>query len=131
MMGATAAAVSEFFAADATATAAVATADTVYAGATTAEGLAAAAAVPAATVPSALGTIGSAALKTGAQALAIGGAQKLLAPTPTAPSVKPVTEMPDPLAQEAARKQSLLEQLARRGRQSTILTDAGNGKLGG
>jgi len=41
--------------------------------------------------------------------------------------------MPDPLAQESARKQALTEQLARRGRASTILTDAGggSGKLGG
>jgi hypothetical protein len=41
--------------------------------------------------------------------------------------------MPDPLAQEQARKQSLIEQMARRGRASTIMTDSGSagGKLGG
>jgi hypothetical protein len=42
-------------------------------------------------------------------------------PTPT---IKPVTEMPDPLAQEAARRRSLVEQIMRRGRTSTILTDS-------
>lgn len=67
---------------------------------------------------------------------AVGGkvADKLLGPksAPT-PEVKPLTPMPDPLAQEAARKQALLEQLSRRGRQSTILTaDSGSGTtLGG
>ena len=41
--------------------------------------------------------------------------------------------MPDPLAQEQARRQSLIEQTARRGRAATIMTDPGNssGKLGG
>ena len=53
---------------------------------------------------------------------------------PSAPGVPPVIGMPDPLAQEQARKQAMIEQMARRGRQSTIMTDAasgGTGKLGG
>lgn len=38
--------------------------------------------------------------------------------------------MPDPLAQEQARKRALAKQMARRGRASTILTDSGDGGLG-
>jgi hypothetical protein len=39
--------------------------------------------------------------------------------------------MPDPEAQQAARQRSLTDQIARRGRASTILTDSGGGGLGG
>lgn len=56
----------------------------------------------------------------------------LLAPkAPKAPGVKNPLTMPDPQAQDAATRRSLVEQLARRGRASTILTDTGSGKLGG
>lgn len=43
---------------------------------------------------------------------------------------KPVVEMPDPLAQDDARRKSLVEQMQRSGRASTILTD-NTGTLGG
>jgi hypothetical protein len=39
--------------------------------------------------------------------------------------------MPDAQAQEEARRRQIIEATARRGRASTILTDAGNGTLGG
>ena len=61
-------------------------------------------------------------------------ATSLLNPRPniTAPTVTPVVGMPDPLAQQQAKQQSMIEQMARRGRASTILTDSagGSGKLG-
>jgi hypothetical protein len=43
---------------------------------------------------------------------------------------KAVSEMPDPLAQQRARRRSLTEQLGRRGRASTIMTRP-SGRLGG
>lgn len=43
---------------------------------------------------------------------------------------KAVSEMPDPLAQQRARRRSLTEQLGRRGRASTIMTKP-SGRLGG
>lgn len=46
------------------------------------------------------------------------------------PEIKPPTTMPDQAAIEADKKRSLSDQLARRGRASTILTDQ-NDKLGG
>ena len=67
-------------------------------------------------------------------------AGKVLAPTvlsnlmqPKPPKTKAPTAMPDPLAQQQAQQQKLLQQLARRGRASTILTNPGNagGSLGG
>jgi len=76
-----------------------------------------------------LGTIGNKALEFGIQ----GAASTLLSPTmeQQAPTVKPVTEMPDPLAQQEAKKRALTEQMARRGRASTIMTaPSGSGKLG-
>jgi hypothetical protein len=58
------------------------------------------------------------------------GVGALLAPD--APKEKPGPAMPDPLAQEEARRRSIAEQMARRGRASTVLTDtSGSGKLGG
>jgi hypothetical protein len=54
----------------------------------------------------------------------------LLAPKPKLPPLKPEVTIPDPLAQQAAQKRSLTEQVARRGRASTILTSPGGGKLG-
>lgn len=59
------------------------------------------------------------------------GLSKLMAPKIEAPAVKPPNEMPDPLAQQESRDRSIAEQLARRGRAATILTDSGSGKLGG
>lgn len=67
-------------------------------------------------------------------------AGKVLAPTvvssllqPKPPKTKAPTAMPDPLAQQQAQQQKLLQQLARRGRASTILTNPSNagGSLGG
>jgi hypothetical protein len=80
-----------------------------------------------------LGTLGKTALNAGVST-AVGS---LLAPK--VPTVLPggktaAVPMPDPLAQEAATKKSLVEQLARRGRASTVLTSPGGnsgGKLGG
>jgi hypothetical protein len=68
------------------------------------------------------------------------GVGKALAPTivstllqPKPPKTKAPTAMPDPLAQQQAQQQKILAQLARRGRASTILTNAGGGggTLGG
>jgi hypothetical protein len=56
---------------------------------------------------------------------------KLFGSKSDAPEVKPLTPMPDPLAQETARKQALIDQMSRRGRQATIMTDDNSGKLGG
>lgn len=55
----------------------------------------------------------------------------LLQPKP--PKTKALEAMPDPLAQQQAQQQKLLQQLARRGRSSTILTSPGSagGSLGG
>ena len=51
---------------------------------------------------------------------------------PQDPTVTPVVGMPDPLAKQEAMKQSMIEQMARHGRASTVLTDnSGSGKLGG
>jgi hypothetical protein len=50
-------------------------------------------------------------------------------PQPAGTKTKAVSEMPDPLAQNRARKRSLVEQLGRRGRASTILTSP-SGRLG-
>ena len=55
-----------------------------------------------------------------------------------APSVKPeaapelpkVIEQPDPLAQEETKKRKIIEQMARSGRASTIMTE-NTGTLGG
>jgi hypothetical protein len=59
----------------------------------------------------------------------------LLTPKPEIPPppVQPKLPMPDPLAQQAARNRSIVEQFTRRGRASTILTNSagsGGGKLG-
>lgn len=43
--------------------------------------------------------------------------------TPPPPALEKVTEMPDPEAQQAAITESIREQIGRRGRASTILTD--------
>lgn len=55
-------------------------------------------------------------------------ATSMLAPKP--PTAGKAIPMPDPLAQEQAKRQAVIEQMARRGRASTILTSPGN-SLGG
>ena len=50
---------------------------------------------------------------------------------PSAEKLPPLIGMPDPLAQEEARKRSLIEQMSRRGRASTIMTQPSDGRLGG
>lgn len=59
-------------------------------------------------------------------------ATSLLAPKPRVPTLAPVTPMPDPLAQQEAKQRSMIEQMARRGRASTVLTNPADsaGKLG-
>ena len=63
-----------------------------------------------------------------AQGAAGGVVSSLLTPNP--PKAGQPLAMPDPLAQEQARRQSLIEQTARRGRAASIMTDASGGKLG-
>ena len=69
--------------------------------------------------------------KTTGKVLAPTVVSSLLAPKP--PKAQAPTAMPDPLAQQQATQQKLLQQLARRGRASTILTSPGDGggSLGG
>lgn len=69
--------------------------------------------------------------KTTAKALAPVVVSSLLAPK--APKAAAPIAMPDPLAQQQAQQEKLLQQLARRGRASTILTSpaSGGGSLGG
>ncbi len=70
-------------------------------------------------------TIGNAALQAG-----VGyAASSLLAPG--RPKIVGATPMADPAGQEEARRRSVTEQLARRGRASTIMTQPPGGKLGG
>ncbi len=155
-MGATAAAVAEYFggtaAAAGTATAAEA-AGTMAAGAMATEGAAMAgtaglaatggvtAAQAAAGMAATGGAVGAAETlggkavdmfgKAATNAAAAGVVSSVLAPK--RPDLAPVTPMPDPLAQEQARQKAIAEQLSRGGRMSTILTDPGigAGKLGG
>jgi hypothetical protein len=76
------------------------------------------------------GGFGTELAKTAGGAAATAGVQGMLAPKP--PKVPGQTPMPDPLQQEEARKRSIAEQMARRGRASTVLTaPGGGGKLGG
>ena len=59
-------------------------------------------------------------------------ADKPATPSTAAPSVKPPVPMPDPKGNDAAKKRSIAEMMARRGRASTILTDpAQSDALGG
>lgn len=53
-----------------------------------------------------------------------------LVPDVEAPTVPDPVVMADPLQQQAARARSLIAQLSRRGRDSTILTGQDGGKLG-
>lgn len=69
--------------------------------------------------------------KTAAKALAPVVVSSLM--QPKAPKTKAPTAMPDPLAEQQAQQQKVIQQLARRGRASTILTNSGGagGSLGG
>ena len=67
--------------------------------------------------------------KTAAKTLGPALVSSALQPKP--PKAAPVAAMPDPLAQEQAQRQKIIDQMARRGRASTILTSATNGTLGG
>lgn len=150
-MGATGTAIMEWFATDAAATTTTAAVADTAATATVAETATAASAAAmageAAAVSTPLWGTGAAVVGGGgATAAGVGAtlagkalttfgpslAQNLLQKKPSAPSVAPVTAMPDPMAQAEAKRQAMIEQLARRGRSSTILTDSGSGgKLGG
>jgi hypothetical protein len=59
-----------------------------------------------------------------------GGGEPTAAPAP-APSVTPPTPMPDEKMKTQAKRRSIVEQRARQGRASTILTDTSNDTLGG
>ena len=74
-------------------------------------------------------TLGGAFLKSAAQAGGAGAVSSLLTPRPQRPNVAPITPMADPLAQEQARKNALMEQISRRGRASTIMTQPNAGGL--
>lgn len=81
-------------------------------------------------IPSLIGGLG---------AMAIGSMLKDDAPAPAAapaaviPEVEPPTTMPTANSREskAAARRSMAQQMARRGRASTILTDNADAKLGG
>ena len=135
-MGATVAAVSEFFAVAAPEAAVVDVAATAgVMGGTAASGAGAGlleAGAAAATAEYGIGTVAALGGKALAEASGYAAISSLLAPKrPDLPKPLP---MPDPLAQDAARKKALIEQIGRSGRASTVLTvDGGNasGKLGG
>ncbi len=59
-----------------------------------------------------------------------GGGEPAAAPAP-APSVTPPTPMPDEKMKSQAKRRSIVEQRARQGRASTILSDTSNDALGG
>lgn len=109
-MGATAAAIGEFFA-----------------GASGAAGAGAAGAAGGAVAGTGLA---AAALEGAAGAVGAGVATALLAPD--APELQKPGVMPDPLETQKARERSIIEQMARRGRAASILTNSGSGtSLGG
>lgn len=58
-------------------------------------------------------------------------AAKLLTPKQQLPELRPVTAMPDPLEQQKAKERSIVEQMARRGRSASILTQPAGTTLGG
>lgn len=67
-----------------------------------------------------------------AASAAVVGAVANKALAPDAPEVKPPTPMPDPLETQKAKEKSLIEQLGRRGRAASILTNTGGSQtLGG
>lgn len=78
--------------------------------------------------------VGSTLLASAGKAAAGAAASGLIqaATAPKRPDLPPPIAMPDPQAQEAARQKAIADQIARRGRASTILTDSGgSGTLGG
>lgn len=75
------------------------------------------------------GGLAAAATKAAVGGVASAGASALLTPKP--PKVPGALAMPDAQAQEEARKRSIAEQMARRGRASTVLTAPAAGTLGG
>ena len=129
-MGATATAIAAYFSEAAVAETAVATTAEVAASATAAElGTAAAAdyaagLIPAGAAEAAGGTLGITAggLKTAKDVAGLAVGLKALMPGKK-PGVAPVVGMPDPKAQAEARRRSLAEQMSRRGRASTVLTN--------
>lgn len=134
-MGVTVSAIGEYFsgaaAADASAAAAASDAGGGAIAATTsaAAGGTSAAATYGTVAPVAGGGLGSAVAQAGGTALATGLVGKALAPSK--PGVPPPIAMPDPLAQEAARQQQIINATVRRGRASTILSQPGSDVLGG
>jgi len=85
----------------------------------------AATAAPAAAGKAASSTLLSKAGNAAATAVGTSVATNLLAPKPQTPKVAPTTAMPDPVATQEAQRRKRIEQLARRGRASTIMTDSG------
>ena len=71
------------------------------------------------------GLLGSQVVQTAAGA----AVTSALTPKPDIPKVKEPASMPDPLETRAARRKAITDQLSRRGRASTILTNM-NDKLG-
>ena len=63
----------------------------------------------------------------------VGGLVTSALKSPKQPDMQPLIPMPDPLAQQQAKRRSIIEQTTRRGRASTIMTDAsaGGDTLGG
>lgn len=70
---------------------------------------------------------GSAAAQTAATTVAAAAAQKALTDKPEMPELETPQAMPDPLEQAKARERAIIEQLARRGRSASILTQPGSG----
>ena len=66
----------------------------------------------------------------GATAASAAGAGISAALAPKAPGVKAPVTMPDQTAIDQARRRSLVQQMARRGRASTIFTDTSGDALG-
>lgn len=77
-----------------------------------------------------IGGVAATAAPVVASAAVTAGANALLAPKP--PKVPGVTPMPDEMAMQEQRKRSIAEQMARRGRAASIMTEApAAGTLGG
>jgi hypothetical protein len=131
-MGATLAAVGTYFGSAGGAAMTAAAASDIGGGAIAAgvgtAGLSGAAGLTAAGAAAGTAGLMQAAGTSAATALATGLVTKALAPKP--PQVPGVTPMPDLQAQQQAQSQSIAEQMARRGRASTILTAPSNGTLG-
>lgn len=72
---------------------------------------------------------GSSAVQAGVASAAAGAAVSY-AMQPKMPGVKAPTAMPDQQSVDAARRRSAIEQLSRRGRAATILSDSSGDTLG-